>query len=72
MAKNIRGNHDGKNGENENYTVAGRGVVSRSKLVKEVEAGRHPDHHVYSQDGVKYIRANPDDKDSNNINRRGK
>lgn len=68
MAKNIKGNHDGKNGENTSYTIAGRGVVSRPTLVKEVEAGKHPNHHVYSQDGVKYVRANPDDSNSNNIN----
>ncbi|MGQ7289802.1 DUF3892 domain-containing protein [Vreelandella venusta] len=68
MAKNIKGNKDGKNGENESYTIVGRGTVSRTALVKEVEAGKHPNHHVYNQDGNKYVRANPDDKDGNNIN----
>lgn len=68
MAKNIKGNHDGKNGENASYTIAGRGVVSRAALVKEVKAGKHPNHHVYTQDGVQYVRANPDDSNSNNIN----
>lgn len=68
MAKNIRGNHDGKNGENESYTIKGRGVVTRSALVKEIEAGKHPNHHTYKQDGKKYARANPDDKETNNVN----
>ncbi|HBC3412350.1 TPA: DUF3892 domain-containing protein, partial [Vibrio parahaemolyticus] len=39
MAKNIRGNNDGEHGENDSYTIQGRGVVSRETLVDEVNAG---------------------------------
>ncbi len=68
MAKNIRGNHDGANGENQSYTIQGRGTVSRAKLVTEVEAGKHSDHSTYEINNVKYVRANPDDSIGNNVN----
>ncbi|MBV1790531.1 DUF3892 domain-containing protein [Marinobacterium sp. D7] len=69
MAKNIRGNHDGENGENDSYTIAGRGVVERDQLVREVEEGRHPNHHVVNINGEDYVRSNPDSTDSNNVNK---
>lgn len=68
MAKKIRGNQDGENGENESYTIPGRGVVERKQLVDEVNAGKHPNHHVISINGVDYVRSNPDSTESNNIN----
>ena len=69
MAKNIRGNNDGENGRNDSYTIQGRGVVTRQKLVNEVEAGKHPDHSVYQRDGEKFVRSNPDSTESNNVNK---
>lgn len=69
MAKNIRGNHDGENGENDSYTIAGRGVVERDKLVQEVNEGRHPNHHVVNINGENYVRSNPDSTESNNVNK---
>ncbi|RUM91965.1 MAG: DUF3892 domain-containing protein [Thiomicrospira sp.] len=68
MAKNIKGNHDGKGGRNETYTIPGRGTVPRKKLVKEVENGKHPEFSTYERDGEKFVRANPDDSSKNNIN----
>lgn len=44
MAKVIKGNQDGDNGQNETYTILGRGIVTRRKLVTEIEAGKHPHH----------------------------
>lgn len=70
MAKKIRGNHDGENGQNENYTIQGRGEVSRKTLVREVENGKHSDHSIYERNGEKYVRANPDDSSENNINKK--
>lgn len=67
MAKNIRGNADGDNGENQSYTIPGRGVVPRKKLVEEVKGGKHPDFHVYHRDGQEYVRANPDHEKPNNV-----
>lgn len=69
MAKNIRGNHDGENGENDSYTIAGRGVVERDQLVREVEEGKHPNHHVVNINGEDYVRSNPDSTESNNVNK---
>ncbi len=69
MAKNINGNGDGGNGENETYSIPGRGTVSRPKLVKEVESGKHPNHHVMKRDGKKYVRANPNNVGSDNVDK---
>ncbi|HAS6997833.1 TPA: DUF3892 domain-containing protein [Vibrio parahaemolyticus] len=69
MAKNIRGNNDGTNGENDSYSIAGRGVVDRQTLVDETRNGNHPNHHVVRINGEDYVRANPDAKNSNNINK---
>ncbi|GHA34283.1 DUF3892 domain-containing protein [Photobacterium aphoticum] len=69
MAKNIRGNGDGENGENDSYTIHGRGIVSRDDLVEEVKNGKHPNHHVINRDGDEYVRSNPDCSESNNINK---
>lgn len=69
MAKNIRGNNDGSNGENDSYTIAGRGVVNRGTLVQETRNGQHPSHHVVHINGEDYVRANPDSQNSNNVNK---
>ena len=69
MAKNITGNRDGENGHNDSYTIQGRGVVPRKALVKEVEAGKHPHHTTIKVNGEKYVKAKPDNKTQNNINK---
>lgn len=69
MAKNITGNHDGDNGRNESYNIPGRGKVSRKTLVKEVEAGKHPDFSTYTHEGDKFVRSNPDSSEDNNVNK---
>jgi len=69
MARKITGNNDGPGGRNESYNIPGRGDVSRKKLVKEVEKGLHPHHHVYERDGEKYIRDNPDSSTKDNVNK---
>ena len=68
MAKTIKGNRDGEGGGNDSYTIPGRGVVPRSTLVREVENGEHPDFSIYTLDGVKFVRANPDSEKKNNVN----
>lgn len=71
MAKNITGNHDGKNGENETYSIVGRGNIKRELLAREVEKGKHPNFHTVTFNGVKHVRANPDGRKNNNINKQG-
>ncbi|AVF75859.1 MULTISPECIES: DUF3892 domain-containing protein [Vibrio] len=67
MANNIKGNQDGENGENQTYTIPGRGVVDRETLVQEVEQGKHPNFHTVEVEGDKYVRANPDRSKGNNV-----
>lgn len=69
MANNIRGNGDGKNGENQSYTIPGRGTVSRPELVREVESGRHPNFGIMTVEGTPYVRAKPDSQKGNNVDR---
>ncbi|MFK7779550.1 MAG: DUF3892 domain-containing protein [Candidatus Gracilibacteria bacterium] len=69
MAKkgSIRGNADGENGENDSYTVNGRGVVPRKKMVREVKKSKHEGIEIYRRDGEDYLRSTKDSKKSNNI-----
>lgn len=68
MAKKISGNQDGKGGRNESYRIPGRGDVSRDKLAREVDRGKHPNHSIYERNGEKFIRSNPNTKGSDNVN----
>lgn len=70
MAKgsSINGNGGGAKGGNASYLVKGRGEISRSKLVKEVKQGKHPDTHIYKRNGVEYARNNPNHDKPDNIN----
>jgi hypothetical protein len=69
MADVIKGNQDGENGENDTYRIPGRGsAIPRSKVVREVEQGQHPQHSVYKREGVKYVRAKRDRQRKNNVN----
>ncbi len=66
--KSINGNGGGNGGGNTSYTIAGRGDVSRAKMVREVKEGKHPDTHVYERNGVEYARNNPNHDVPDNIN----
>lgn len=70
MAKIIKGNHDGKNGKNETYTIPGRGSnIPRETLVREIEKeNKHTNHSTYEINGVKYVREKVDKKKNNNVN----
>jgi hypothetical protein len=40
MANTIRGNKDGENGENQTYTILGRGsAIPREQVVREIKQG---------------------------------
>jgi hypothetical protein len=66
MAKGSSINGNG-NSRNDSYTIKGRGVVSRPKLVNEVKKGLHPDTHIYKRNGVEYARNNPNHDKPDNI-----
>jgi Protein of unknown function (DUF3892) len=68
MAKIIRGNKDGKNGENRTYRIPGRGsAIPREQIVSEIKQGKHPEHSPYKRNGVEYARSNPDAQLKNNV-----
>ncbi len=70
MAKQIIGNQDGANGENETFRIPGRGSdIPREEVVREIKDGKHPDFHIYKLNEQEYPRANPDDTTRDNVNR---
>ncbi|MCJ8326255.1 MAG: hypothetical protein MJK08_04050 [Campylobacterales bacterium] len=70
MANKINGNHDGAKGGNDTYTIPGREKnIPRNKLVKEVEAGKHPNHTTTEINGEKYVKAKPNSKTKDNVNK---
>lgn len=69
MADIIKGNNDGENGENDSYTIPGRGSqIPRPTVVREVKQGKHPNFSVYERNGVEYVRGKPDSRTRNNVN----
>lgn len=70
MAKNITGNQDGLKGGNETYTIHGRGVIPRAQAVEETKRGKHPNHTTTKINGKEYLKAKPNDKIKDNINRK--
>ncbi len=63
-------NQDGPRGENETYRIPGRATdIPRETLVREVEAGQHPNHSTYTRDGETYVRAKPDSTTADNVNK---
>lgn len=70
MAKNIIGNHDGDKGGNVTYNIPGRGSnIPKNTIVREVESGRHPDFTTTLINGEKYVKAKPNPKTIDNVNR---
>ncbi len=65
---NGNGGNGGNGGGNSSYTITGRGEVSRSQMVREIEQGKHPDTHIMEVGGVKYARNNPNNNKPDNIN----
>jgi len=65
----IIGNNDGPGGRNESYKIGKRSSVKRSVAVKEVKQGKHPGAHVVTVNGQEYVRDNPDQSKSDNVNR---
>jgi len=68
LAKNIKVTKESDSGRNQQFQVGQSGrKVSRADLVKEIEAGKHPDYHVREVNGVKTPVSNPDSKEGNNL-----
>lgn len=69
MARKISGRNDGPNGRNEHYDIGARKNVPRRNAVAEVKRGEHPHHHVVKVRGREYVRDNPDNSKSDNVNK---
>jgi len=68
MARIIKGNADGDNGENDSYRIPGRSSnIQRKVLVKEVKRDLHPDFGIYTRNKQEYVRGNPDRLKKNNV-----
>lgn len=65
----IKGRNDGPGGRNEHYDVGARKNVPRTKIVQEIEQGKHDGAHVVKINNRKYARDNPDSSKKDNVNR---
>ena len=69
MANKIKGNRDGENGENDSYSIPGRGsAIPRTTVVREVRKGLHPKFGIYKRNGEEYVRGKPDNTNKDNVN----
>jgi hypothetical protein len=68
-AENIRGTQKGLNGRNDSYIVIGRGEVSRKTMVKEVLEGKHDGISTYKKGEEIFLRAKPNHRKNDNINK---
>lgn len=63
----IKTTKESKSGRNEQFKTAGGRTLSRAQLVREIEQGHHPNHHVRVINGVQTPVSNPDSSESNNL-----
>ncbi len=63
----IKVTKESKSGRNEQFRTAGGRDLSRPQLVREIEQGLHPNHHVRVIKGTKTPVSNPDGKTANNL-----
>jgi len=65
MALRITGRREDEKGANTHFRLSG--IVTREEAAVMVENGELPGYHIYKRGGVKYLRDNPDKKESDNI-----
>lgn len=65
MALRITGRREDEKGANTHFRLDG--IVTREEAAVMVENGELPGYHIYERGGVKYLRDNPDKKESDNI-----
>ena len=68
----VVGNNDGPGGRNESYKIGSRKNVKRTAAVKEVKQGKHSGAHAVKVNNREYVRDNPDNSKSDNVNRNKK
>ncbi len=67
MALRITGRREDERGRNTHFRLSDGRIVTLGEAVVMVESGNLPGYHIYERDGVKYLRDNPDTKESDNI-----
>ncbi len=67
MALRITGRREDENGANTHYRLSDGRIVTREDAVAMCKRGELPDYHVYTRDGVEYLRDNPDTSEEDNI-----
>ncbi len=65
MALRITGRREDDRGRNTHFRLSG--IVTLGEAVAMVESGNLPGYHIYERDGVKYLRDDPDTRESDNI-----
>ncbi len=66
-SKKITVTRESSTGLNTHFNVPGQGEVTRAKLVREVDAGKHPGYHTRTHDNLTYVASNPDGSAKNNL-----
>lgn len=67
MAKNIKVTKETSTGLNIQFQIGKGRTVNRTKLVKEIQSGVHPDYHVRKINGKNVPCSNPDKSKHNNL-----
>ncbi|MBN2435895.1 MAG: hypothetical protein JXK07_11585 [Spirochaetes bacterium] len=66
MPKNIKVTKQSESGLNTEFKVGSK-TLSRGQLVKEIQAGKHPDYHVRKYGNKNIPCSNPDNNTKNNL-----
>ena len=64
----IKKNHNGT-GRDKTYDIGSRKNIPLGTVVKEIKQGKHPGAHLYTNNGIKFPRDNPDGSEKDNVNR---
>jgi hypothetical protein len=65
--KKITVTRETQTGLNTHFNVPGRGEMTRGKLAREVDSGKHPGYHTRRLEGRRIIASNPDCSKKNNL-----
>ena len=67
MALRITGRREDENGANTHYRLSDGRIVTREEAVRMCRDGLLPDYHIIVENGVEYLRDNPDTREEDNI-----
>lgn len=67
MTLRIVGRAEDYKGANTHYKLTDGRIVTREEAVQMHRDGLLPDYHIYTREGVEYLRDNPDPSKEDNI-----